>query len=1080
MISQNTQFKLFLITIFFIQFTCSSLLGQTAAADLESTFKLSDPEQVEILRRGFMSFAHSDPDEFYYSTSCSAVTSPEGEISSVCSVELMFSGQYVSLNTLQELYLHLKPDVHPILFISRLLFLQKVTGLKSNIIISHEILNQALKDISYSTHYTAWRLQRLIEMEQKISSEEKERLKLMWFNQLQESLNAMPNASSNSKALEFMVVIKKLMNESSDSIINWILNNDESTNDSTHCVASPEICLSILQRHFWVELSEPSTQAKIQAFIAKHNLSNTTPLEFNNLKNVLIAASFQNIELSVINNDPTELANVIDHFKQCHNVEEVTLLGQQLVDLIFSEQTNHLTINDRASLLIEVIWHIQTHSTLPVSFLDEMLNNISAHEFNRLLIIFHKNNLLTNELLDHALEYYINKSEAEANVALYFKQICTLLELGASLDLFFSRHQFLFMLTDVFNVFYDTFDMLPPLESDMISIESTFHAASQFFLNHALTNGNSEYLDFFLSSFFYLQQNNAFINSPIVIDFLNQLKINHFDYIINSLLSMFAYNNENLHTCTNLLAFLMNLKSDDVILYLATQLNEKFTKEIYESIKNYLHGDNFNQFIEFIESFNISIADLSRYTLQESYIENKHFSQQTLEILFSSEYNISHYLRSDYPQVVIRALEELQKTGLHNYYLIGISALTFGYTDGIDNVSEHFIKDKQHAYIVHIHPELLERKDLLTHFSVLINPGYGDSYYEHEVDLLNFKLSQLKHDRLYPIEKTYQAVIEFSKKYSIPYLGLCAGHQHLALHSGSSIQAVNDHHRQGNATLHGPSLPFYFALSKEEQQQYIQRNSTMELHIPNAKFAHSYAVRNDDLEDTIVRGYSDAGVVAAIQLDTGIHFGFQFHPERGFFSNLAVNRQRLLLENFFNLTFDLYKNKHYAITQGFDASDPAFSKHVVEHTHHFDSVIAQSHTASKSDPEIPFHWNSVLEHQTIQLIDNLTIHLPFGNNIEDVIVRRHENGITLALRDNASLLHLAGNTSTPCNIKVKSIGFSFVISIDSEGNISSSGIFCEKIDLPHDAPNETPPQESPVAELLIESNTSEPHLIPAA
>jgi gamma-glutamyl-gamma-aminobutyrate hydrolase PuuD len=198
-----------------------------------------------------------------------------------------------------------------------------------------------------------------------------------------------------------------------------------------------------------------------------------------------------------------------------------------------------------------------------------------------------------------------------------------------------------------------------------------------------------------------------------------------------------------------------------------------------------------------------------------------------------------------------------------------------------------------------VKPEVFTKDDyaIVNSFHGWINPGAGDSYPKGKTE---FDLSDYK--PAYPIEEYYQSVLQKTSELGIPYLGICAGSQHLALYHQGILKPVEGYDKgQQSITFLKGSLIHFFSLTKEQQAEALKTKVLPEVSFM-ADTAHHYAAvtgSNMQLgavsEHGIYMGYSRGET----------RFGYQFHPEHAYVQahsqDAAHQHQQALLDNWISL-----------------------------------------------------------------------------------------------------------------------------------------------------------------------------------
>lgn len=128
--------------------------------------------------------------------------------------------------------------------------------------------------------------------------------------------------------------------------------------------------------------------------------------------------------------------------------------------------------------------------------------------------------------------------------------------------------------------------------------------------------------------------------------------------------------------------------------------------------------------------------------------------------------------------------------------------------------------------------------------------------------------------------QAYWNMIEFARAHQLPTLGICAGHQMLAIaHGAKLIIGINDgvpmeksHRRIDIEFAHKVIIEPDSLLGQIIQEPVIVVNSR-----------HNDAVREDELGDCIVTARAEDGVIEAVEFKNPWHkfvIGVQWHPER--------------------------------------------------------------------------------------------------------------------------------------------------------------------------------------------------------
>lgn len=199
-----------------------------------------------------------------------------------------------------------------------------------------------------------------------------------------------------------------------------------------------------------------------------------------------------------------------------------------------------------------------------------------------------------------------------------------------------------------------------------------------------------------------------------------------------------------------------------------------------------------------------------------------------------------------------------------------------------------------------INREILEKAgdNFLIQFDGIINPGALDSFpplNEFNINDCPLNLS---------IEKLYKKTIEIAAHNKIPYLGICAGAQHLVLFQNGSLRPIKGYSvGKHQITFLKPSISYFMSLTKNQQ------NLALELcKLPNIKYlgdtAHNYVATNNNLGFEIQLGaISEDNIPMAYSSANGINHATQFHPEHYYKEddNPQAFHQTAWIDNFIEL-----------------------------------------------------------------------------------------------------------------------------------------------------------------------------------
>jgi len=274
------------------------------------------------------------------------------------------------------------------------------------------------------------------------------------------------------------------------------------------------------------------------------------------------------------------------------------------------------------------------------------------------------------------------------------------------------------------------------------------------------------------------------------------------------------------------------------------------------------------------------------------------------ETLLSSDYNFVKYFFENVPE-------------LKDSYLIGVGlSYTRGMvTEQVLKILSGKIKSHQNGYHVEISLEIAQDEAIMQYFSGFINPGGVDSY---PFDDMPFTLADMnEHDRIYH-EKVYQAVIMMAKKYDIPYLGICAGSQHLVLNSHGSLKR-SGHSDSTEITFSAGTIPHFLLLTEEEKANALSKCEFENIKLIDAYTAHHYAGYIENLGKGVkLAAISNDGISESYSLGAN-KIGVQFHPEMYYYRDvfgLEINRYKQFLDNVFEIFEGYYRSMQYAKKMG--------------------------------------------------------------------------------------------------------------------------------------------------------------------
>jgi anthranilate/para-aminobenzoate synthase component II len=194
---------------------------------------------------------------------------------------------------------------------------------------------------------------------------------------------------------------------------------------------------------------------------------------------------------------------------------------------------------------------------------------------------------------------------------------------------------------------------------------------------------------------------------------------------------------------------------------------------------------------------------------------------------------------------------------------------------------------------------------LLEQFDGIINPGGADGYPR---DVEKFTNKECKHEL--SIEQLYQTVATHTEMLNLPYLGMCAGAQHLALYHGSTLGPLSSSGAARIDFIPG-TLPYFKTLTGTQQQALLQSCDMPEISYL-ADTAHHYGAYPNHMGPELELGAMlDGRIAMAYSHQNGLFAATQFHPEHcaGVSSENCV-QQNAWLDSFVALARMHYEHVH--------------------------------------------------------------------------------------------------------------------------------------------------------------------------
>ncbi len=179
-------------------------------------------------------------------------------------------------------------------------------------------------------------------------------------------------------------------------------------------------------------------------------------------------------------------------------------------------------------------------------------------------------------------------------------------------------------------------------------------------------------------------------------------------------------------------------------------------------------------------------------------------------------------------------------------------------------------------------------------FDAFINPGAGDTYPKH---LPEFTKKDCKFSM--ELEQLYQLVLQKTEELNIPYLGMCAGAQHFALHHQGTLAPLKGYNKgQHEVEFIKGTKPYFLSLTPEQQEQALKAGV-----FPEVKFkgdtAHNFAAVSGKLGQGMKLGaVSEGGIPMSYAHENGLRYATQYHPEHYYTDEPHGAPQKAWLDNF--------------------------------------------------------------------------------------------------------------------------------------------------------------------------------------
>lgn len=255
---------------------------------------------------------------------------------------------------------------------------------------------------------------------------------------------------------------------------------------------------------------------------------------------------------------------------------------------------------------------------------------------------------------------------------------------------------------------------------------------------------------------------------------------------------------------------------------------------------------------------------------------------------------------------------------LKNAFLIGI-----GYnqsrgesTRSLLRLLNRKLQKMKNVYHIDISLEIAQDEEMMQYFSGLVNPGASDTYPKHGKP---FKINEMQKEKLLYNEKVYQQIVAMAKKYDIPYLGICAGAQHLLLKNDGYLQEVG-YDGEVEIKLFPGTIPHFFFLNEHEKADILSSCKYENIVLEDAWVSHSFSGHIKNLGDEIkLGGVSIDDVPEAFSLGAN-KIGLQFHPEMSVKEAESEDLERYFqfLDNVFGMFEGYHRSMQYAKKMGID------------------------------------------------------------------------------------------------------------------------------------------------------------------
>lgn len=355
--------------------------------------------------------------------------------------------------------------------------------------------------------------------------------------------------------------------------------------------------------------------------------------------------------------------------------------------------------------------------------------------------------------------------------------------------------------------------------------------------------------------------------------------------------------------------------------------------------------------------------------------------------------------------------------------LIGIANYGYHFTDGIGSVASKLMEQNPDVFVLPLTPELVADDAIMIRFSGFINPGAGDSYPR----LPTFSIKDIDENHMEDYEKLYQQVISFAKKHDIPYLGICLGSQYLVLNSEGYLQPVKGHGSTVAIHFEKGSIPHFMTLLPQEKAKALQECLLNDITAQNADVAHYFAAVKHQLGNNIKLGAVSAKDETVPEVVSHGHnqIGVQFHPERGYFRDKEgeINRQKLLLDSFFENALNYQKSRTYALECGLHYTE------VKDNISNANQKLLNHLESCAKNPQYSRNhhfWGKNLGSYSLpadNAKNNETVNILTGLTPKDVALARDGDDLILIIKNTGEMLSIESHFAPNGEHRVKSIDF---------------------------------------------------------